>query len=70
MIIDENEVDALARFIAALDPDIPFSLLAFHPQFYMSDLPLTPKRLAESCLRTAREAGLNNVRIGNIHLLV
>ncbi len=68
--IDENEVNALARFIAALDPDIPYSLLAFHPQFYMSDLPLTPKSLAESCFQVARDAGLNNVRIGNIHLLV
>ena len=68
--IDEKEVDAIARFIAALDPDIPYSLLAFHPQFYMSDLPLTPKRLAERCIQVAREAGLRNVRIGNVHLLM
>jgi len=68
--IDIEEVSAIARFIASLDPDIPYSLLAFHPQFYMSDLPLTRKRLAERCLDSAREAGLSNVRIGNIHLLV
>ena len=67
--IDELEVKAIARFIAALDPSIPYSLLAFHPQFYMSDLPLTPKYLAESCLRVARRTGLKNVRIGNVHLL-
>lgn len=68
--IDVEEVSAIARFIASLDPDILYSLLAFHPQFYMSDLPLTRKHLAERCLKSAREAGLSNVRIGNIHLLV
>jgi pyruvate formate lyase activating enzyme len=68
--IDAAEVAAIARFIADLDPDIPYSLLAFHPQFYMSDLPLTPKHLANQCLTAAREAGLKNVRIGNYHLLV
>ena len=67
--IDAQEVAAIARFIASLDPDIPYSLLAFHPQFFMSDLPLTSKHLAESCLNAAREAGLSKVRIGNIHLL-
>ena len=67
--IDIEEVAAIAGFIASLDPDIPYSLLAFHPQFYMSDLPLTPKHLAEQCLDAAREAGLSKVRIGNVHLL-
>jgi len=68
--VEVAEVSAIARFIASLDPDIPYSLLAFHPQFYMSDLPLTRKSIAKRCLKSAREAGLSNVRIGNIHLLV
>ena len=67
--IDAAEVAAIARFIAALDPDIPYSLLAFHPQFYLSDLPMTSKALADRCRRAAKDAGLNNVRIGNLHLL-
>jgi pyruvate formate lyase activating enzyme len=67
--IDEEEVRRIARFISSLSPDIPYSLLAFYPHFYMSDLPLTPKSLAYRCLEIAREEGLNNVRLGNIHLL-
>jgi hypothetical protein len=35
----------------------------------MSDLPTTPQTLAEQCLAAAREEGLENVRLGNIHLL-
>jgi hypothetical protein len=36
----------------------------------MADMPLTTKALAITCLRVAHEEGLNNVRIGNVHLLV
>ena len=67
--IDAAEVAAIARFIAALDPNIPYSLLAFHPQFYLSDLPMTSTALADRCRQAAKDAGLNNVRIGNLQLL-
>jgi pyruvate formate lyase activating enzyme len=67
--IDEEEVRNIARFVAKINPDIPYSLLAFYPHFFMSDLPLTSRTLAEACASTARGEGLTNVRIGNIHLL-
>ena len=67
--VDREEVFNIASFIASLGPDIPYSLLAFHPQFVMNDLPTTSRRLARECLDAAGEAGLTNVRIGNIHLL-
>jgi pyruvate formate lyase activating enzyme len=67
--IDEDEIRSLAGFVASISPDIPYSLLAFHPHFYMSDMPVTQKSMAQKCLGAAREAGLRNVRIGNLHLL-
>jgi len=67
--IDEAEMKSLAQFIASISPDIPYTLLAFHPHFYMSDMPQTQKSKAHKCLKAAREAGLKNVRIGNLHLL-
>ncbi len=67
--IDKEEVFNIARFIAALDPNIPYSLLAFHPDFLMTDLPTTSLRHAEECLEAARSAGLVKVRLGNVHLL-
>ena len=36
--VNENEVGGIARFIASINPDIPYSLLAYCPHFYMSDL--------------------------------
>ncbi|MBM4129058.1 MAG: radical SAM protein [Nitrospira sp.] len=68
--IDEQEIRGIAKFIASIDPDIPYALLAFYPHFYMPDLPLTTKTLAMGCLRAAQEEGLKNVRLGNVHLLV
>lgn len=67
--IDKHEVEQIAKFIASLDPSIPYSLLAFAPCFYMSDLPTTSRNQAEKCYRIAKEVGLERVRIGNIHLL-
>jgi pyruvate formate lyase activating enzyme len=68
--IDQEEIAAIAGFIAGLNPEIPYSLLAFHPQFLMSDMPTTSKKLANQCRQAAQNAGLQNVRLGNVHLLV
>jgi pyruvate-formate lyase-activating enzyme len=38
------------------------SLLAFHPQFQMTDLPTTSWSQAEAALRAAHEAGLHQKR--------
>ena len=68
--VDPGEVRAISRFIAAIDSRIPYNLLAFHPQFVMSDLPTTSREQAHRCLSEARRAGLQNVRLGNEHLLI
>jgi len=67
--VDDQEVAKLAELIASINPRIPYVLLAFYPTYVMTDLPTTPRRLAEACLRAARKAGLENVYLGNIHLL-
>lgn len=67
--VDADEVGAIARFIAGLDPEIPYRLLAFHPGFLMENLPTTSRRHAEQCLDAARRAGLRHVALGNLHLL-
>lgn len=68
--IDKDEIFRIAKFIVSLDPEIPYSLLGFYPHFLMKDLPLTSKKEAILCLEAAKKAGLQNVHLGNIHLLV
>jgi pyruvate formate lyase activating enzyme len=67
--VDEDEVRAIARFIVSLDPEIPYSLLAFHPAFLMEDLPSTSRRHALACKAAAHAAGLSRVHIGNPQVL-
>ena len=67
--IDEEEVSNIAGFIASFDPNIPYALLGFHPDFLMTDLPTTSFQQAERCLKAAEGAGLRQARVGNIHLL-
>lgn len=67
--VDVEEVEPIARFIARLNPKIPFSLLAFHPDFQMTDLPPTSEQHMERCLAAAQRAGLTTIHIGNRHLL-
>jgi len=66
--IDKEEIEKLARFITDLNPDIPYSLLAFHPDYKMMDIPVTSKKMAMECYKTAKKH-LNHVNIGNKHLL-
>jgi len=67
--VEEEEIADLAGFIASLDENIPYSLLAFSPAFQMTDLPRTSKDEAEACLEAAKNAGLRRVRLGNAHLV-
>ncbi len=66
--IDAYEIEKIAAFIADLNPEIPYSLLLFHPDFYMSDMPYTSKKQLNDCLKTAKNH-LTNVHAGNLQLL-
>lgn len=67
--VESEEVFQIAKFIASLNPEIPYSLLGFYPYFYFRDLPCTSRRHAEECRKAALEGGLKRVKTGNIHLL-
>jgi pyruvate formate lyase activating enzyme len=67
--IDPKEVSHIARFIASVNPSIPYVLLGFYPQFEMMDVPPTPRSLAEECFEAALAEGIHRVFIGNEHLL-
>lgn len=67
--IDDEEIRGIASFIANIDEDIPYYLLAFYPHFYMKDLPLTKKEDAFRFQNIAKKEELKNVRLGNVLLL-
>ena len=63
--VDDQEVEAVSRFLADLDRDIPYSLLVFHPDFMMDDLPVTPVQQVKDCYEAAKKH-LRKVNIGNL----
>lgn len=67
--VDLREVEGIATYIASVDPDIPYILLAFHPTHLMRDLPTTSYDHAFKALKIARSLGLKEVYIGNEWLL-
>ena len=66
--VDPQEVGEIASFISKLNPRIPYSLLVFHPDFYLDDLPITPKKQVFDCYDAASRY-LERVNIGNKGLL-
>jgi len=67
--VDFYEIQKIAKFIAEIDPTIPYCLLAFHPSFFMDDLPYTSRGHAYKAKEVASRAGLTNVKIGNLQIL-
>ncbi|MCS7121606.1 MAG: radical SAM protein [Archaeoglobaceae archaeon] len=66
--VDAEEVENIAKFISSIDENIPYSLLVFHPDYRLSDMPITPKDQVFECYSVAKKH-LKNVSIGNLHLL-
>ncbi len=66
--VDAVEVESIAAFIANHQPTIPYSLLVFHPDDQMTDLPITPLSQIAACYRAATRH-LTRVHVGNLHLL-
>ena len=67
--VDEAEIEGIASFIASVDEKIPYSLLVFHPDYMLKDLPVTPRDQVIGCYKAAKKH-LKNVNVGNLHLLV
>jgi pyruvate formate lyase activating enzyme len=65
---NHEEVEKIAKFISSINPEIPYSLLVFHPDYQMGDLPITPLEQAEKSLEIAKSY-LSNVHLGNRFLL-
>lgn len=66
--VDEEEVESIAKFLADLNDEIPYSLLVFHPDYRLKDLPITPRQQVFRCYEVAKKY-LKRVNIGNLHLL-
>lgn len=61
----EYEVKSAASFIASIDPEIPWHITAYHPDFLMDNRRAELKDI-DRAISIAKKAGLKNVYAGNI----
>jgi pyruvate formate lyase activating enzyme len=66
--VNGEEVEKISRTIGNMWEGIPYSLLVFHPDFCLDDLPITPASQVRDCLSRAKKY-LKRVHVGNLHLL-
>ena len=62
----DAELRDMAAFIAGVDPNIPWHITAFHPDYKMTDPPPTPPDTLLRAYDIGREAGLHFVYPGNL----
>jgi pyruvate formate lyase activating enzyme len=62
----EAELRDIARFLAAVSPDLPWHCTAFHPDYRMTDREPTPARTLVRACELGVEAGLRHVYAGNL----
>jgi pyruvate formate lyase activating enzyme len=63
---DPEELKKLAQFIAQVNPEIPWHISRFHPDYKMRNKISTPLETLEKAYHIGKNAGLKYVYIGNI----
>ncbi len=62
----EQELTQIARFIKKIDPDIPWHISRFHPDYKYMDAEATPVQSLRLAYNVAKKEGLRFIYIGNI----
>jgi pyruvate formate lyase activating enzyme len=63
---DEKELADIARFIADVDPGIPWHISRFHPGYQFTDSQPTPLDTLQKAYSLGKQEGLKFVYIGNV----
>ena len=67
---DRNDLENIARLLVGVDRNIPFTILAFFPEYQMKNYkPPTVRQMVKAYQKTIT-AGLNNIRLGNLGVFV
>jgi pyruvate formate lyase activating enzyme len=60
------ELEAIARFIASVDPDIPWHISRYHPDYEYTEAPATPVSTLRAAADAGRKEGLRYIYVGNV----
>jgi pyruvate formate lyase activating enzyme len=63
---DPGELKELVAFITEVDPEIPWHISRYHPDYNYSDSPATPIVTLRNAYQIGKEGGLRYIYIGNV----
>ena len=65
-LVETDDLENIARVLNAVDPDIPFTILAFFPEYKMKAFSGPGVADMVDAYRRVKAVGLKNVRLGNV----
>ncbi|UCF90566.1 MAG: radical SAM protein [Desulfobacterales bacterium] len=65
-LVEADELENIARLLTGVDPEIPFTLLAFFPEYRMQKYPVPQVQEMVAAYQRIKAGGLRKVRIGNV----
>ncbi len=68
--VETDQIREIARLLVNVNEKIPFTILAFFGEYKLKDVPSPDLKQMLDAYNSAKEAGLKNVRLGNIGIFV
>lgn len=65
-LVETDQLGKIADLLAQVDPGIPFTILAFFPAYKLIHVPSPDLHQMIEAYHAANDAGLKNVRLGNV----
>ncbi len=69
-LVETDQIDRIARILVEVDPQIPFTILAFFPEYQLREVPPPSFEQMLEAYTRATQRGLKHVRLGNIGIFV
>ncbi|CAB5108210.1 hypothetical protein D3OALGA1CA_1861 [Olavius algarvensis associated proteobacterium Delta 3] len=69
-LVEGDELETIARDLFAVDPAIPFTILAFFPEHRMEDFRSPTVKEMVDAYRNVQSTGLKNIKLGNLGVFV
>jgi pyruvate-formate lyase-activating enzyme len=69
-LVEGDELENIARLLKEVDPAIPFTILAFFPQYQMTQYRTPTVMEMVDAYQRAKSVGLINVRLGNMGVFI
>lgn len=68
--VEIDQIQKIAKHLAKIDPEIPFTILAFFGEYKLKNVRSPNLKEMLEAYQVSKEAGLKNIRLGNIGIFV